>query len=229
MRSLVLISLPRSLSTLTYHLLVAALDLKQPSWTSDGEILNLDRHCLFRQASGAESRKFIDQRLEPERFRDLLDFLQDATSAEGFVYKDVVQPFAISSWLPDSGLKIIRIVRCLPDVAYAMIDKKWFYPGNAASVESDPEGAVIEGLVRARRALDQVPATIVDFDDLTVNEAALWEAVQRLYPDAEIAWQSYLDRTFQDVLSETLRRRHTQSYRRIESKCEETVARLGLC
>jgi len=226
LNSLILVSLPRSLSTQTYHLLRAGLGLAQPTWTSDGEILNLDRHCLFPKAKGRESRKFVEPRLEPERFRQAVDFLRVATLAKGFIYKDVVQPFAVADWLPGSGLNVVRIERRLADVAYAMIEKRWYYPGNAASLEEDTEGALIEGLVRAGQALDLLPATRLEYDELTVEEAALWEPLQRLYPEAAIDRRSYLDSAFREALAERVRRRDTRRYREIEARCEEIRARL---
>ena len=225
-KSLFLISLPRSLSTRTYHLLTAALGLRAPAWTSDGEILNLDRHCLFPNPDRAQSRKFLDPGQDPERFEAAIAFLRAATRTDGHIYKDVVQPFAVSTWLPGNGMRALRIVRCLADVAYAMIGRDWLYPGNAAIEERDPEGALIEGLIRARHALDQVPAATIGFDDLTVDEAALWDPVQSLYPDVEIVRRRYIDQAFRDDLAATLGRRESTRYREIAARCEEIADRL---
>lgn len=48
--SLFVVSLPRSLSTLIYHAVRQSVGLEEPIWTSDGEIMNLDR---FRADAGA--------------------------------------------------------------------------------------------------------------------------------------------------------------------------------
>ena len=43
MHSLFIVSLPRSLSSQTYELCTKAIGLKEPRWTTHGEILNADR------------------------------------------------------------------------------------------------------------------------------------------------------------------------------------------
>lgn len=226
MRSLFLVSLPRSLTSLTYHQLSEALSLREPIWTSDGEVLNLDRHALFPQESGAESRKFTQETREPDRFAQLVDFLKQATRAEGFIYKDVVQPFVTSSWLPASGMKTLCLTRDVPDVAYAMIERDWWYPSCASDSVDDREGSLIEGLLRARAALDRLAGPTLSFDRLIGDEYALWETVAKIYPDAELRPGSYIDEAFEEVRSEVMQRRETRKFRRLVARCEEIEAAL---
>ena len=61
--SLFVVSLPRSLSTVTYHAARRALGLAEPTWTTDGEILNLRRFAHLEQEGTVEA----DHRLSPWR------------------------------------------------------------------------------------------------------------------------------------------------------------------
>src|SRR5687768_3112477 len=118
MRSLFLVSLPRSLSSLLYQILRPSLGLAEPVWTSDGEILNLHRYVHLPTDVDVEGLRFTDRPRDPESFDRLLAFLDQAAVREGFFYKDVVQPFVAARWLPASGLAILRIERPLADVAF---------------------------------------------------------------------------------------------------------------
>jgi hypothetical protein len=44
--SLFVVGLPRSLATLVFHVARLALRLKEPTWTTDGEVMNVDRFVM---------------------------------------------------------------------------------------------------------------------------------------------------------------------------------------
>ena len=131
MRSLFILSLPRSLSTLTYELARRALRLRTPSWTMDGEILNLDRMAMYRGPRIDECAKFTTEELDPDLFAQITDFLSEIAVPEGFIYKDVVQPFVVSAWPGLQGLRAIRIERDIAEVAFSMLHQGWYYPREA--------------------------------------------------------------------------------------------------
>jgi hypothetical protein len=222
MRSLFLVSLPRSLSSLLYQTLRPALGLAEPVWTSDGEVLNLHRFAHLPEGLEIEGLRFTERTRNPERFDRLLAFLDQATVREGFLYKDVVQPFVVSHWLPASGLAILRIERPLADVAFAMSERGWGYPRAAAEPAGEPDRELVIGLVRAQRALAALPGPVVRFDELIHDEKPLAAALRSIYGDVPpLPTPRYLDDGFRAVREEVLRRRATERWARLAEMAEE--------
>lgn len=227
MNSLFVISLPRSLSSLTYYISRVALGLKAPSWTSDGEILNIDRFALYAGPSNDTAPKFIVKDHDPVRFQCAMDFLDQATVSYGFAYKDVVHPFVVSEWLKSSEFRVLRIKRNLTDVAFSMLAHKWFYPRAASQNQTDAEAAIIEGIIRADMALDEAPGEHIDFDDLINDESVLRNALVKLYPSAPVLHFQYLNEKFCAFRDEqVLHRRTFAEYKRLEEKVRQSLEAL---
>lgn len=219
--SLFIASVPRSLSSMTYYIARVVLGLKAPSWTSDGEILNIDRFVLYPGPSHDTGIKFVLRENNEALFQSVLDFLDQVTVTEGFAYKDVVQPFVISEWPGLSRFRVLRIKRNLSDVAFSMLARGWHYPKSASCGEGNLEELVIKGIIRADKALDSLPAEQVDFDDLIIDESALRNALSNLYPGVAIQDFKYTA-SFQATANAVLQRRSTDSYKQLS----ENVARL---
>lgn len=217
--SLFIVSLPRSLSSMTYYIARVVLGLKTPSWTSDGEILNVDRYALFPGPRHDTGIKFLLKEQNAALFQAAIDFLDQATVPAGFAYKDVVQPFVVSEWLRASGFRVLIIKRRLTDVAFSMLSQGWHYPRFASRGEGDLEERVIEGIVRADRALDETPGERVDYDDLMVEESVLRNALIKLYPNAAIQEFRYSD-SFRATGDVILERRSTDQYKMLNEKVE---------
>jgi hypothetical protein len=225
MNSLFVISLPRSLSSLTYYIARMALGLKAPSWTSDGEIMNVDRFALYPGPSEDTSVKFLVKENNPDLFERAMDFLDQAAVRSGFAYKDVVHPFVVSEWLKSSELRVLRIKRNLTDVVFSMLAHNWLYPRAASRNQTDIEAALIEGLIRADMALDEVPAERVDFDDLVTDENALRNALLKLYPSVSVLTFQYLNEPFCAIRDrQVLRRRTLDQYQKLEEKVRASMA-----
>jgi hypothetical protein len=191
--------------------------LKEPVWTSDGEILNLHRFAHLPPGCDLEGLRFTPP--EHERFERLTAFLDQATVREGFFYKDVVQPFVAAHWLPASGLAVLRIERPLADIALSMLDRGWLYPQAAnpeRDPEVDPENVLLSGLARAQQALAAVPGPVLRFDDLIADEVPLAAALCELYGDVPVP--RYLDDEFRTVREEVLARRRTERWERLAAK-----------
>lgn len=206
-----------------YHAVRHSLALREPAWTTDGEVLNVRRFALLAEEGDVEGVKYVERRSDERRFGQLFDFLDQVVQRTGFAYKDVVQPFLVAEWLPASGLPVLSIERPVADVAYAMLQRGWHYPAAAAATEwrgspEELERAMVAGLLRARRALDGVPAARVRYDDLVHDEAPLHEALCALY-GREVPRPSYLDDHFQRARDEVLRRRDTDLHRRLSDLC----------
>lgn len=227
MRSLFIVSLPRSLSSLVYHVARTSLGFPELAWTSDGELLNSDRHASYGRAKG-NGLKYAPAWDPMRRADGMRAFLDEVVRPRGRAYKDVVQPFVVASWLPGRELAVLRIRRPLADIVDSMLAKGWTYPARAFAPpgigddEHDrSEAAVIAGLLAARRALEQIPAEVVDYDDLITNEGALAEALARLYPAGNIAPIHYLDEFFHERRAAVLARRATPRYRELERRIRE--------
>jgi hypothetical protein len=224
MDSLFVISLPRSLSSLTYYIARMALGLKAPSWTSDGEIMNIDRYALYSGPTDDTNVKFLLKEDKPELFRRAIDFLDQATVRSGFAYKDVIHPFVVSEWLKASGFRVLRIKRNLTDVAFSMLAHNWLYPRVAAPNQDDTEAAVIEGIIRADMALDAVPGEHLDFDDLIVDESVLRNALVKLYPEAAVPTFQYLNESFCAFRDQqVLHRRTLARYKKLAEKVQQSL------
>jgi hypothetical protein len=187
-------------------------------WTSDGEILNLHRLAHLPPGCDLDGLRFTPP--GHEHFDRLTAFLDQATMPDGFFYKDVVQPFVVARWLPASGLAALRIERPLADVALAMLDRGWLYPGAAAeAADQDPEDVLLSGLARARQALAAIPGPVLRFDDLIADEEPLAAALRELYGDVPAPHSlRYLDDGFKAVREEVLARRRTERWERLAAK-----------
>ncbi|MBI3782341.1 MAG: hypothetical protein HY270_02960 [Deltaproteobacteria bacterium] len=137
MRSLFIVALPRSLSSLTFRAARDALGLKPPAWAEIGEILNHDLHTLSNWPKLSDSnRKFLTRERDPARFDSVLAFLEQVVSPEGYIYKDVVNPFVVAEWPGLRKLRVLKIRRNLADVAFAMQRRGWAYPRIVAPSDS---------------------------------------------------------------------------------------------
>lgn len=219
-----------------YHAARGALALRQPLWTTDGEILNVRRFALLAEEGTVEGVRYVERERDAERFDRLLAFLGQVACAEGFAYKDVIQPYVAAEWLAARPVRILYLERPVPDVAYAMLERGWHYParpagtepgqspaGSDSDSETDLERRLVAGLLRARRALAAVAEQRVHYDELIHDETPLWDALRSLY-GGEVERPHYLDGDFSGVREKVLGRRVTDRHRRLVALCEELVA-----
>ena len=217
LRSLFVLSLPRSLSSLLYVAAARAVGLAEPAWTSDGEILNRDRVPKRLQTLAPADERFTLLGEAPHSFASMTSFLDRTASRQGFAYKDVVQPFVIGGWDGLGEFRVLKVRRDVAEVAYTMLKREWLYPARAASVFGDHPWSLVEGLVRAEAVLDALPGETVDYAYAVLDHEPLESALRRLYPDVGLAPLRYIDRRFmrtrQRLESE---RRDSIVYRKLE-------------
>lgn len=228
LRSLFVVSLPRSLSSLLYEAAAVSLGLAQPGWTTDGEILNRDRVPKRLQELAPPAERFTLLGSAPGTFADMTDFLDQAALRQGFAYKDVVQPFVVGGWDGLGDFRVLKIRRDLAEVAYTMLKRQWWYPAGAASLFEARPWSLVEGLVRAEAVLDALPGETVDYADAVIDHEPLEAALRRLYPDAAVHPVRYIDRRFirtrRRLESE---RRDSLVYRRLEWIVSAVRERVG--
>ena len=227
MRSLFVVSLPRSLSSLVYYVVRNVLRLQAPSWTTDGEILNVDRFCLYPRHAWAPGIKFTQRTRDPRLFQAILDFLNQVAMPEGFAYKDVVHPFVVSEWLTGRDFRVLRIKRNIADVAYSMLDKHWYYPQLASTGNKTVEAGVIEGLLRVDRLHDRLRAVHANYDEVVANEQVLVQAVRSLYPGVSVGDFRYINDEFRTIREQVLARRQSPRYMEIDRLVNEISATLA--
>jgi len=217
LRSLFVVSLPRSLSSLLYVAAARAVGLAEPVWTSDGEILNRDRVPRRMQNLGPADERFTLLGSAPDAFASMTTYLDRTALRQGFAYKDVVQPFVIGGWEGLGEFEVLKVRRDLAEVAYTMLKREWLYPARAASVFEAHPWALIEGLVRAEAVLDALPGETVEYADAVLDHGPLEAALGRLYPDAPLAPLRYIDRRFARTRRRLeAERRDSLIFRRIE-------------
>jgi hypothetical protein len=218
-----MVSLPRSVSSIMYHVARLALDLREPGWTMDGEVLNVDRMLNYLGPRDGACARFTTRETDQSLFDCLVDMLDQVVQPTGFAYKDVIQPFVVSEWLTRQPLRVLKIVRPIADVAFSMSVRDWRYPGAAAPDPGDTDDALVHGLVRAARALDQLPGAVLRFEELLVREDAVARCLSELYPDIAIKPVRYIDEGFTRERYRQLARRGTPRYRALQ----EIVNRAG--
>jgi hypothetical protein len=194
--SLFVLSLPRSLSSLLYIAAARAVGLAEPTWTSDGEILNRDRVPRRLQSVAPADERFTLLGSAPDVFASMTGYLDRAALRQGFAYKDVVQPFVIGGWEGLGEFKVLKVRRNVAEVAYTMLKRRWSYPARAASVFDEHPWALVEGLVRAEGVLDALPGETVEYADAVLDHSSLELALSRLYPDVRLEPPRYIDRRF---------------------------------
>jgi hypothetical protein len=195
-RSLFVVSLPRSLSSLLYVAAARAIGLAEPAWTSDGEILNRDRVPRRLQRLAPADERFTLLGSAPDVFASMTSYLDRTAQRQGFAYKDVVQPFVIGGWAGLGDFRVLKVRRSVAEVAYTMLKRQWLYPARAASMFDEHPWALVEGLVRAEVVLDALPGESVDYADAVLDHGPLEAALSRLYPDVPLAPTCYIDRGF---------------------------------
>jgi hypothetical protein len=196
LRSLFVVSLPRSLSSLLYVAAAQAIGLAEPGWTSDGEILNRERVPRRLQSLAPADERFTLLGSAPDAFASMTTHLDRSAQRQGFAYKDVVQPFVIGGWEGLGDFEVLKVRRNVAEVAYTMLKRQWLYPAHAASVFEAHPWALVEGLVRAEAVLDALPGETVEYADVVLDQGPLEAALRRLYPEAPLVPLRYIDRGF---------------------------------
>jgi hypothetical protein len=227
LRSLFVVSLPRSLSSLLYVASTRAIGLAEPRWTTDGEILNADRVPRRLHGMGPPDERFTLLGSAPDVFAGMTTYLDRSAERQGFAYKDVVQPFVVGDWEGLGGFEVLKVRRNVAEVAYTMLKRQWLYPARAARVFDTHPWALVEGLVRAEAVLEALPGETVEYADAVLDHAPLERALRRLYPEAPLAPLRYIDRGFTRTRRRLeAERRDSLVFRRLEWIVSEVRERL---
>lgn len=221
-RSLFIVALPRSLSSMIYHAARGCLGLDEPHWTSDGEFLNADRFVLVPGPNDSLSVKFTTETSERALFTKISEFLDHVVVPHGFAYKDVIQPFVVAKWLKQNRPPTLKMKRNVADVAYSMLEHRWHYPGRLFPKVAPVELAVVRGLLSAQEELDSIPGIDVNFDALIQDETVLYSALTALYGEDSLLQQTrYIDRNFRSQRDKIIERRSSARYAQVLDYIEQ--------
>ena len=197
-RSLFILSLPRSLSSNIQRSVTQTGFLKNPFWTSSGEILNLDRLKSVVARKKNEKSHYLTISSGADRYQELLNYLDESVFERGYVFKDVVQPFVITQWLSKNPYPVIKIQRNFNEIVYRMIKQQWFYPVNASDGSEKNLHNMVVGLRRGWKAIQSVPGITLNYADLVESEEPLRIALSELYPDFDFSELSYVNSKFKE-------------------------------
>jgi hypothetical protein len=227
-RSLFVVSLPRSLSSLLYVAAATSVGLTEPMWTSDGELLNRDRVPRRLQGHAPVDERFTLLSSSPGVFTAVTAYLDDHTERRGHAYKDVVQPFVVGGWDGLSDFRVLKVRRSVAEVAYAMLKRRWWYPARAARVYEVRPWTLVEGLVRADAVIEALPGESLSYADAVVDPYPLDAALRRLYPEVSFPEARYIDRRFVRTRKRLeADRRDSPLYRCVESMVSAVRERLA--
>ena len=217
--SLFIVSLPRSFSARTYELAVNALGLREPNWTSHGEVMNPDRFAFAPQPLGFRSTrpKFVRPESNPVLFRQLTDFLGHIVAPQGFAYRDVTQSFVVARWLEFQELRVLKITRDVAEVALRILEVDRNDPAFAGTRPDDRPRLLIEMLLSVRDALAALPGETIDYTELVWDGRALERVLARLYPEQSPTTERYLNEEFQCQRDRILKRRTSERFREIDA------------
>lgn len=199
-----------------------ALSYQEPSWTSDGELLNGDRFAMGSEWKKVDFQKFSTRELCPNDYQGIHHFLDQHVQEEGFVYKDVVQPFAVCDWLRTKDFPVLILHRNILDVAYSMMVREWYYPSTV--VQEKGKGMldqVLKGLIMAEAALSSLKGIHLEYEDLTHSEEALHAALKSLYPPRDLPIVRYIDPDFETFRLHVEERKDTPLYQEIRAVLQE--------
>ena len=227
--------------------------MNKPPWARNGEILNWDLHQLstwpfiFRNA-----KKFLTKEINPESFQAALEFLEQATLPDGYIYKDVVNPLVVAKWPRLKQFNVLKIERNLTEVAYAMLTRGWHYPRQAAAgalmnavarhgrqrrldnvmrrmLPTNAHGrwtakrhqeSIIEGLIKAEKAVMEIEGEVISYEDLVANETALEAVLTKFYPGQVRTPLTYVDEDFRRETQRVRARCQEAKYQRLNGKIE---------
>lgn len=221
MKSLLLVGLPRSFTTFSYKIACECTPQLYATSTNAGEILNY----LPPQSKHVEQREHYcqDNKSIEEYTQYLLLF------KNGYVIKDVVQPFVIQNLLKKHPrtFNIIHINRMIQDSTYAMIKRNWWYPLRLTNMDllneaefrqendNPPDEYIVgmlNGLSTAYSVYSKLPKA--SFADLTSAEETLPNLIKQYgYTTKKY---SYIDNNFNNILKEKLLYRETELWTKID-------------
>jgi hypothetical protein len=214
--SLFVLSLPRSLSSAICNISSLALDLKTPEWTSDGEILNIDRVDSSIAADKSYFQKYSLTGLNTDPYSHMFGFLNRMVRPTGYVYKDVVQPFVMSAYLKLNNFPVLIIDRNIIDIAYSMVIRNWFYPADIViDCDLDSITKLVLGLKKAKEEIQTVEGVHLNYDEFIYDENCLQIALHELYPRKVIPNLRYINDDFKYYRDSVILRRETSLYQQL--------------
>jgi len=228
MKSLLIVGLPRSLTSKSYKIACESLEnVLTPCGANAGEILNYQPKSpsgMTLETTGpfySQDPKLIDSQIEY-----IMEFRNN------YIVKDVVQPFVIKALRErhPEAFNILRIDRMIQDVTYAMTMREWWYPLRAVDEDLIKEAeksngiddklltAFINSLREAATCYDRLPK--VTFHSITKNEDAIPKTLREMgYQSKQV---NYVTKRFKATRTNRFDNRKTPYWKRIDKLFKES-------
>lgn len=218
-KSFIIFGVPKSGSSSLYSTLCGALPfLEKPVYTTVGEFMNFERNIHLKVENdihmlrGGEKTDMLGH-LVDNGFRRRIQFIDHLVQREGFLYKDVVQPFLVASWFQEENypLDAIFIDRPIEQVIYR------HEVADQIQGREDIEN-LASTFIEAKNKLLELSIPKLDFDDFIFDEDVLKKIVSDIYSDTEVEDQvkwpelNYIDDDFKEKRENRLKDRESERF-----------------
>jgi len=222
MKSLIIVGLPRSMSSLIYkhasHMLEDELKILDPKIWHDGDVLN---HIQL-EFPNIEKKHGRHNYYQYQNTKSVLE-----KYSKGYLIKSVAQPLHTVRFLNENeDYKVLVIRRDLEDTIYTLYLREWFWPINILGIDSKKEkNQTLENLCKAvikiqKELLEKIEnKELISYENLLFDDKLLWRKLKTLGYDPK--WVSHINKNFEKKREIVLNIRKTPLYRRIKAMVEK--------
>lgn len=223
MKSLIIVGMPRSMSTLIYryasYMLKDELKILDPEIWHDGDVLN---HIQVEYPN--IKKKFA--RSNYHQYQNSKSVLKKYS--KDYLIKSVAQPLHAARFLNENeDYKVLVIKRNIADIVYTLYLREWFWPINILGIDSEKEeNQTLENLCKAtikiqENVLGEIKnKELISYENLLFDEKLLWRKLKRLGYNPKFV--SHIDDEFKKRREVILAIREAPLYKQILSMVNRT-------
>ncbi len=222
MKSLIIVGLPRSMSSLVYryasYMLSDELNILDEKIWHDGDVLNHIQVEFPRIKKKFGRNNYTDYK----KHKTVLD-----KYSKNHLIKSVVQPLHVAKFLNENEkYNVLLIRRELADTIYTLYLREWFWPINILGLDSTKrKNQTLENLCKAVIKIDkEILSSIQDkelisYENLLFDDKLLFRKLKKLGYDPK--WFSHIDEDFKKKREVVFNIRKTPLYERIKKIIEK--------